>query len=369
MKQSSFALSARTLKAINPKTIYKSIRGWSIKKVLLLACACFLFLSIFGLGSYLLIEDIARRGEIFPGITIEKIDVGGLSREQAQDLVQEKLAIPLTKPLQLYYDETSISIEPQVFDLNVDIEGMVNQAYAAGRKQSLPARMYRRFRNKPLEVNIPLTMKYDEEKLVGALESVAQQIDRSPVDARISISTGSPEILPSSNGHKVLRPETLNNIKDALPTPNRQIPLVVTAVAPDLTEEDIGYIVVLRLSQHSLDLYHQEEFIESYPVAVGSEEYPTPKGKFYISQKKLDPTWIPPKSDWAKDIEPVPPGPDNPLGRYWMGLSAGLVGIHATNSPASIGYSVSHGCVRMHPEDAESLFGMVKVGTPVFILE
>ena len=82
-----------------------------------------------------------------------------------------------------------------------------------------------------------------------------------------------------------------------------------------------------------------------------------------------DPWWYPPTYDsWAKGLKPVPPGPSNPLGTRWMGLSAPGVGIHGTDAPTSIGYSESHGCVRMQVPDAEWLFEHVSVGTPVVIL-
>ena len=77
--------------------------------------------------------------------------------------------------------------------------------------------------------------------------------------------------------------------------------------------------------------------------------------------------WTPPDSPWAQGALPIPPGPDNPLGTRWMGISAPNVGIHGTNDPASIGYSVSHGCIRMQIPDAERLFEMVYVGTTVTI--
>ena len=83
---------------------------------------------------------------------------------------------------------------------------------------------------------------------------------------------------------------------------------------------------------------------------------------------QVDPWWRPPDSDWAAGAEPIPPGPGNPLGTRWMGLSAPAVGIHATSDPGSIGTYASHGCIRMYVSDAEWLFDQVSIGTPVFIV-
>jgi lipoprotein-anchoring transpeptidase ErfK/SrfK len=80
-----------------------------------------------------------------------------------------------------------------------------------------------------------------------------------------------------------------------------------------------------------------------------------------------NPWWYPPDSDWAKDAEPVPPGPSNPLGTRWMGLDREDVGIHGTPDSGSLGGFASHGCIRMYIPSAEKLYSLVDVGTPVII--
>ena len=94
---------------------------------------------------------------------------------------------------------------------------------------------------------------------------------------------------------------------------------------------------------------------------------PAPIGRFSIVTMQRNPWWYPPTSDWAEGLEPVPPGPGNPLGTRWMGLSAPLVGIHGTPDAASIGYSASHGCIRMRVADVIDLYPRVPLGTPVQI--
>ena len=125
--------------------------------------------------------------------------------------------------------------------------------------------------------------------------------------------------------------------------------------------------IVIDQSDHSLLLYRNGKRPLRFGVAVGQAAYPTPIGDFAIITKVVDPTWVPPDSDWAQGLLPIPPGPDNPLGTRWMGISAPSVGIHGTNNPASIGYSVSHGCIRMSIPEVERLFEMVYVGTRVTI--
>ncbi|HYX85759.1 MAG TPA: L,D-transpeptidase family protein [Gaiellales bacterium] len=126
--------------------------------------------------------------------------------------------------------------------------------------------------------------------------------------------------------------------------------------------------IVIDQSSHMLTLYRYGKPSVSFPVAVGQPAYPTPDGHFFIISKVENPTWVPPPdAPWAQGAVPIPPGPGNPLGTRWMGLSAPGVGIHGTDDPASIGYSVSHGCIRMQIPDAERLFSMVSIGMSVVI--
>lgn len=125
--------------------------------------------------------------------------------------------------------------------------------------------------------------------------------------------------------------------------------------------------IIIDESSHSLTLIRPGQASVVFGVAVGQSAYPTPTGHFHVISKVVDPTWTPPDSPWAQGELPVPPGPDNPLGTRWMGLDSPGVGIHGTNDPSSIGYSVSHGCIRMQIPDVERLFEMVYVGTSVTI--
>jgi lipoprotein-anchoring transpeptidase ErfK/SrfK len=138
---------------------------------------------------------------------------------------------------------------------------------------------------------------------------------------------------------------------------------------PPVTPKTIGPVILIRRSANKLTLYNGSKIVRTFTVATGQNIYPTPLGRFQIVVKWKNPWWYPPTQDsWAKGLKPVPPGPNNPLGTRWMGLSAPGVGIHGTDEPASIGYSLSHGCIRMLVPQAEWLFNHVDVGTPVFII-
>jgi L,D-transpeptidase ErfK/SrfK len=116
--------------------------------------------------------------------------------------------------------------------------------------------------------------------------------------------------------------------------------------------------------------------VTTFPISIGRMDWSTPIGRWHITGKQKDPAWYPPESIRAEHLADgrgylprvVPPGPDNPLGRYAMRLNLGSYLIHGTNRPSGVGMQVTHGCIRMYPEDIEWLFPKVPVSTPVTIV-
>lgn len=118
-----------------------------------------------------------------------------------------------------------------------------------------------------------------------------------------------------------------------------------------------------------------EPMVTTHPVSIGRQDWRTPLGETRIVSKHKDPAWYPPDSIRAEhaaagDPLPrvVPPGPDNPLGGYAMRLGIPGYLIHGTNKPYGVGMRVSHGCIRMYPEDIVSMFSQVPNNTPVRII-
>jgi len=132
--------------------------------------------------------------------------------------------------------------------------------------------------------------------------------------------------------------------------------------------------IVVNLAELRLFLYWQEKGkwrVRIYPVGIGDRGWETPTGEFSIRQVVALPSWTPPPSLRREhpDLPPVvPPGPDNPLGDYWLGFSREGFGLHGTNAPFGIGRRVSHGCIRLYPEDIRDLVKRVGRGTPVRIV-
>lgn len=120
--------------------------------------------------------------------------------------------------------------------------------------------------------------------------------------------------------------------------------------------------VKINIPATTMYVYKDDQLWKELDIAVGRREKQTPIGKFYIVSKIKDPTWYPEGKD------PVPPGPDNPLGSYWLGLNIPGYGIHGNNNPFSIGYWVSSGCIRVKNEEVALLYEVLPVGTLVEIV-
>jgi L,D-transpeptidase ErfK/SrfK len=140
--------------------------------------------------------------------------------------------------------------------------------------------------------------------------------------------------------------------------------------------------IVVNLPEHRLYYYPKVKkgetpYVITYPVSIGKMDWSTPLGKTHIIDKRKNPSWSPPESvrkEHEERGDPLPAvvkaGPDNPLGAYAMRLDIhpGAYLIHGTNNPIAVGMAVTHGCIRMYPEDIEVLFPQVPMNTPVWLI-
>ena len=140
--------------------------------------------------------------------------------------------------------------------------------------------------------------------------------------------------------------------------------------------------IVVNLPEHRLYYFPKPKRgapieVITYPVSIGKMDWRTPLGITHVISKQKDPTWFPPESvrkEHAEAGDPiparVPPGPNNPLGAFAMRLAAGngTYLIHGTNNPIAVGLAVTHGCIRMYPDDVAALYPLIPVGTPVRLI-
>lgn len=126
--------------------------------------------------------------------------------------------------------------------------------------------------------------------------------------------------------------------------------------------------ILINLPQRMLYRFVGGEPQAAYPIGVGKPDWRTPLGDFVVQTREQNKTWFVPLSiqremrAQGKEVRAyVPPGPDNPLGRHWLGLSLPAIGIHGTIAPQSVYDYRSHGCIRLHPDDAAALYEVVRV--------
>jgi lipoprotein-anchoring transpeptidase ErfK/SrfK len=290
---------------------------------------------------------------IAAGVTIGRTLVGGLTVTEARDLVKARFARPLT-----LVGGTGARIVVTTRDL--------------GATPHLEEALQLAARVKRPGFAVPLKVDVARPKVDGLVASLAKHLDRDPVEASLKLRNLTPFATKEVPGRRLKPLVAERDLVLALKTQQRDpVQLPLETIAPEVTSSSIGRAIVIRRGSNQLYLYrvgHTSKLVRQFDVATGRSQYPTPLGRYEIVNKQLDPWWYPPRSDWAKDAKPIPPGPGNPLGTRWMGLSAPNVGIHGTPDAASIGYSASHGCIRMLIPQVEWLFTQVDVGTPVFIV-
>lgn len=200
-----------------------------------------------------------------------------------------------------------------------------------------------------------------EERVLTSFEDTLYEIARR-------YSLGSEEVVRVNPG-----------VDPWLPRAGRSIVIPGQRVLPNGPREGI----VVNLPEHRLYFYPKAEpgkpqRVYTYPISIGKMDWRTPLGQTKVVDKRENPTWTPPESvrrERAANGEPPLPavvaaGPDNPLGRHAMRLAlpGGAYLIHGTNNPIAVGMAVTHGCIRMYPEDIAELFPMVAVGTPVYLI-
>ena len=282
------------------------------------------------------------------GVRIAGITVGGLTPDAAAAVVRAGFSAPLV------INVAGRTLKPTPESLGA--VAYVQNAVAKARVAAPGA-------------NIDLFVRVNGARIRAYVNVVGTRFDRRPRDSALVLRRLRPFITKDRPGRALDRPAATRAIVNALKA-NQRLPFALTMrrVPAAVTRRSFGSIVVIHRGSNQLRLYTGMRHVRTFRVATGESRYPTPLGRFRIVAKWANPWWYPPASEWAKGLKPVPPGPGNPLGTRWMGISSPGVGIHGTPDAASLGYSVSHGCIRMAIPEAEWLFQRVRVGTPVFIV-
>jgi L,D-transpeptidase ErfK/SrfK len=208
----------------------------------------------------------------------------------------------------------------------------------------------------------------NEDNVIGVTTTAVAEHEDTLLDIGRRHGVGYEEIIAANPG-----------IDAWLPGAGTEVLIPGRYVLPDAPREGI----VVNLPEHRLYYYPpvqpgQPRVVRTYPISTGKMDWKTPLGITKVVSKQERPNWYPPESvrlEHQRKGDPlpkvVPPGPDNPLGEYAMrlGIPSGAYLIHGTNRPVAVGMQVTHGCIRMFPEDIAEFFTMVPVNTKVNLID
>jgi lipoprotein-anchoring transpeptidase ErfK/SrfK len=293
-------------------------------------------------------SSTATTPTIADGVVLGGVAVGGMPEGDAVEALQTQFA----RPVVLRLGHLKLKVAPADLGVAVPADAAVARALTVAPNTTLGVRA---------SVNVPAVKAF--------VAGLAARYDRRPVDARLLLRGLKPFVTKSKLGLVIDKGPTVLALRVALAqSTGAPVRVALHRPRPSVTSQGIGPAIVIRRGSNLLSLYRGARLVRQFHVATGQAIYPTPLGNFHIIVKWKNPWWYPPNDPWAAGEKPTPPGPGNPLGTRWMGLSSPGVGIHGTPESGSIGYSESHGCIRMLIPQAEWLFDHVTVGTPVFIV-
>jgi lipoprotein-anchoring transpeptidase ErfK/SrfK len=309
------------------------------------------------------------------GLSVNGVDIGGLTRAQARAKLSAQLLSPLQRSVTILLPSGKrATLNPRSAQVRMDIERAVAEADRLSRRGSILSHVWRDLTGQRINHPLHAPLSYSRAAVQSTVKRIAGKIDRPAQDASVAPAGGELVTTPGHSGaavqRSVLRRAIVRRLMHADGSDRVRVP--VRNVRPDVTQDDLGaqypsYIVVDR-NAFELRLFKNLKLAKTYTIAVGQQGLETPAGLYDIQDKQVDPTWHVPDSDWAGDLagKTVPPGPDDPLKARWMGFNGGA-GIHGTAELDSLGSAASHGCIRMSVPDVEALYDQVSVGTPVYI--
>jgi lipoprotein-anchoring transpeptidase ErfK/SrfK len=319
--------------------------------------------------------DRSTRHRIADGVTVNGVDVGGLTPAQAHDKLSAALLKPLDRPVSVRYHGRRFTVTPEAANIAIDIDGSVDRAMDASQKGNLFTRTWREVRGTELDARVQAKISWDRAAVRKVVRRVKAKLTIEPRDASVDLEHGNVDPVTSKDGQRVELDRLRHDIKVALLNrgPHRIARVHTDVVKPAVTTADLAKkypaIIIVNRSAFTLRFYKNLKLHKTYRIAVGQVGLETPAGLYHVQNKAVNPAWHVPNSAWAGSLagQVIPGGtPENPLKARWMGIFDGA-GIHGTDATGSIGSAASHGCIRMLIPDVIELYDQVPVGAPVYI--
>ena len=301
----------------------------------------------------------AQEPRIAPGTKAGNLDVGNLTVNEAITRLQASYNASLGRPI-------SVHVAGRRFPLTMKKAKLAFDAPLTARRALRQPR-----------AKVPLAISWDHAVVKKLGKRVARTVHRAPRDATIRITLRHIYRNKARTGRSVKAARVRKLVARTLANPEPDSSRIVTpghkVLQPKVSTRDLrrvyGTVITIDRAHFKLRLFKRLRFSKRYGVAVGQPAYPTPTGRFSITNKQVNPAWTAPNSPWAGELAgTTTPGgaASNPLRARWMGIAGG-VGIHGTSQEYSIGSRASHGCIRMRVADVIDLYPRVPLGTPVLI--
>jgi lipoprotein-anchoring transpeptidase ErfK/SrfK len=319
-----------------------------------------------------------RSALILPGVVIQGVPVGGMKRDAAIRAVTGAVDPDLYRQVTVEAGGETWMASARALGLRADVASAVDAALAHTRERSTLSRLLGRLQGRTDPLLIRVTFSLDELVAGRFLAQVARTVAVAPRDARLVVRGGKVvgvgsrigAALVTERSRQIFRRSLLGGSTVSFPGRVQRVALVVREIAPKVSTGSLGRTIAVDVTSNHLSLYEGLHVIRKYPVATAMPGFVTPPGKWTVVRKAMFPTWYNPAPNGWGANEPlvVPPGPDNPMGTRALYLDApGLIRIHGTNTPSSIGHYASHGCIRLFIPNIEELYDLVSVGTKVLI--
>ncbi len=345
--------------------------GWGT--IVVLVVVVVLFAGIAGTAFAGMSYDRSHADRILPGVRVEGVNVGGMTRAEAIAAVQPLVARSLTGTITVHAGRLTWNKTLSELGASADVGKAVDQALAVSNRYPWWIRTYHRIANKPVPASFDVAVAYDTAPIKTFVAAVAERVRVAPAGAGYALVGDRVRFTHDRDGSALLAGQAEAALADAVRTGHGTVDLRTKVVHAKVRDADVGKLIVVDVSRNTLALYDGFKVIRRYQVATAMQGFVTPDGAWEVVDKVVNPTWHNPclgqPGCWAAS-EPavIPPGPGNPLGTRALYLNAPGIRIHGTPEDSSIGHWASHGCIRMHIPQSEALYPLVPVGTPVFIV-
>jgi lipoprotein-anchoring transpeptidase ErfK/SrfK len=317
--------------------------------------------------------ESARSDRILPGVAVAGVDVGDMTRQEALAAVRAEASAELDRRLVVSADDKHWNVTHGELGERAAIESAVDEAVALTTSYGTFDRFWHRFRDEPVDAAFDLDYRIGGDAVDRLVQKIAKSVFVPAVDAAFGMTPDANgiDLTYAKTGQKLDAEAAVETIRAAVEHDRAKVELSMRPVRPKVTQDSMGPTIVVHVDRNQLELYDGFDLVHTWSVATAKPGYTTPTGVWSIWDKRENPTWYNPALDsWGAGLPAViPGGPGNPMGTRAIYIDApGLIRIHGTTDPASIGRYASHGCIRMFNEDVEKLFDVIPVGAHVVVV-